>query len=425
MLDAKAPHHAVVIGGGPAGLMAAEALLAAGLQVDLYDASASVGRKILIAGKGGLNLTHSEPAPQFIERYRERATEVARWLAHLDADGVREWARGLGIETVTGSSGRVFPTDFKAAPLLRGWLRRLRSQGLQLHLKHRFAGWDGAGAVRIERPDGLGELRLRPLVTILALGGASWSKLGADGRWVEMLRAVAIDVADLEPANCGFECDWSEILRSRYAGEPVKQVTLRLANSVAAPAEPLRGEFVLTDYGIEGSLVYALSAPLREAIRRDGLAELRIDLCPDRSLAELQQRLARDRRSRSWSEQLRRQLGLQGARHALLRELASPAAWLSTDELARQIKDLPLLLRRTRPIDEAISSAGGVRYTALDASGMLLQRPGVWCAGEMIDWEAPTGGYLLTACLASGLAAGRAAAAWASASGARGTADPG
>jgi hypothetical protein len=409
-----APAQAVVIGGGPAGLMAAEALLAAGLTVDLYEAAASVGRKILIAGKGGLNLTHSEPTERFIERYRERSTEVARWLADFDADALRRWALDLGVPTVIGSSGRVFPADFKAAPLLRAWLRRLRAQGLRLHTRHRFAGWTADGSLRLDlQSDAQAQaLLLRPVVTVLALGGASWSKLGADGRWVAMLREVGIDVADLLPANCGFECDWSPILRARHAGAPVKQVTLQLAaDNEAAPV--LRGEFVLTDYGIEGSAVYALSAPLRQAIAADGQARLWIDLCPDRSLAELRGRLAAHRRGRSWSEFLRRQIGLEGVRQALLRELAPAEAWRSADQLASQIKRLTLLLRRTRPIDEAISSAGGVRFEALDDSGMLRQRPGVWCAGEMVDWEAPTGGYLLTACLASGLACGRAAAAWA------------
>jgi uncharacterized flavoprotein (TIGR03862 family) len=414
-LSERAQAQAVVVGGGPAGLMAAEALLAAGLAVDLYEAAPSVGRKILIAGKGGLNLTHSEPKARFIERFRERSAEVGRWLTEFDADDLRRWAQGLGVETVVGSSGRVFPTDFKAAPLLRGWLRRLRAQGMRLHTRHRFSGWAPDGALRIEvQTEPPQELLLRPVVTVLALGGASWSKLGADGRWVAMLRAVGVEVADLAPANCGFECDWSEILRSRHAGAPVKQVTLRLAGPTDNDGSPaLRGEFVLTDYGVEGSLVYALSAALREAIVRDGKASVWIDLCPDRTLAELRDRLAVERRGRSWSELLRRQIGLDGVRHALLRELAPASAWTSSDQLASQIKQLPLTLLRTRPIDEAISSAGGVRFAALDASGMLRQRPGVWCAGEMVDWEAPTGGYLLTACLASGLVCGRAAAAWA------------
>lgn len=399
---------AVVVGGGPAGLMAAEALLAAGIGVDLYEAAPSVGRKILIAGKGGLNLTHSEPWPEFLSRYGKRQAEVAAWLTDFDPTALRRWVSGLGIDTIVGSSGRVFPADFKAAPLLRGWLRRLRGNGLRLHTGHRFRGWDVQGRLRMEVIADGSEGLLQPGATVLALGGASWSKLGADGRWVGWLREAGVDVAELQPANCGFECDWSAHLLERHAGAAVKPVALALQNT----GPWLRGEFVLTAAGVEGSAIYALSAALRDAIADRGLATLWLDLDPARPLGAVQERLQAERRGRSWSEFLRRQLGLDGVRGALLRELAPAAAWSDPALLARSLKALPLRLQRTRPIDEAISCAGGVRFSAVDASGRLLDRPGVWCAGEMLDWEAPTGGYLLNACLASGLAAGRAAAGW-------------
>ncbi len=396
---------AVVIGGGPAGLMAAETLLNEGCPVRLYESAPSVARKFLIAGKGGLNLTHAEPYAQFVSRYAERSAEVARWLAEFNADDLRQWAAELGYATVVGSSGRVFPADFKAGPMLRAWVHRLRRQGLDLHTGVRFVGWEGESMLLT---GSFGKIRLKPLVTVLALGGSSWSKLGASGAWVDILRDEGVEVADLQPSNCGFERPWSEHFQQRYAGQPVKQVVASVAGR-----QPLRGEFMLTDAGVEGSLIYALSASLRDQLQRQGKATLEVDLCPERSLDWLCGRLAQPRGKRSWSEFARRRLGLDGSRYGLLREVADGTDFDSAERLAARIKRLPLSMHATRPIDEAISCAGGVRFEALDEDGMLRARPGVWCAGEMLDWEAPTGGYLLTACFASGRAAGLAAARWA------------
>ncbi|QDH70252.1 TIGR03862 family flavoprotein [Marilutibacter alkalisoli] len=406
-----------VIGGGPAGLMAAETARAAGIEVDLFEAKGSVGRKFLIAGKGGLNLTHGEPRPAFDTRYRERAAEVGRWLDDFDADALRDWARGFGIETYVGTSGRVFPDDRKAAPLLRGWVRRLREQGVRFHVHHRWLGWGDDGALRFETP--AGEIALQAPATVLALGGGSWPQLGSDGSWVSSLMARGIDVAPLKPANCGFDIGWSEHL-ARHAGAPLKPVIAHWRD--AGGEHALQGECVLTETGIEGSLVYALSADLREAIARDGRASLTLDLAPGRDLERLQRDLARPRGKRSRVEHLRRQGGLSAAKAALVIETLGPEALDDAGRIAAAIKRLPLVLKQPRPIAEAISSAGGVRLEALDDSLML--RPlsshdlqgrdlsGIFCAGEMLDWEAPTGGYLLQACFASGLRAGRGAVAW-------------
>ncbi len=401
------PLQAVVIGGGPAGLMAAERLRAAGCAVDLFDAKGSVGRKFLIAGKGGLNLSHSEPRPAFDRRYGERAADVGRWLDRFDGDALRAWARGLGVETIVGSSGRVFPSDLRAAPLLRGWVRRLREAGVRMHMHHRCLGWDDAGALRIASPTG--ELRLRPDATILALGGGSWAKLGSDGAWVEWLRDRGVQVAPLTPANCGFDAGWSPGFVERHAGAPIKPValSLRLTDGLVLHRQ---GELVATRHGIEGGLAYALSAPIREAIARDGAAEVRLDLLPGRTPDDVLAALAVAARGRSLSERLRRRLGLSGVRAALLRECLGPAELADAARLAAAIKALPLRLTATRPLDEAISSAGGVRLEALDPDLMIRDLPGVYCCGEMLDWEAPTGGYLLTACFASGVVAGDAAA---------------
>jgi uncharacterized flavoprotein (TIGR03862 family) len=402
-----------VIGGGPAGLMAAETARAAGLEVDLFEAKGSVGRKFLIAGKGGLNLTHSEPMPAFARRYREREREVADWLADFDADALREWARGLGVETFVGSSGRVFPSDLKAAPLLRGWVRRLHAQGVRFHVRHRWLGWNDDGALRFDTPEGARTVRAGAVV--LALGGASWPQLGSDGGWVETLRAHGVDVAPLLPANCGFDVDWSGHFAQRHAGAPLKPVVAHW-HDANGEAHALQGECVATATGIEGSLVYALSATLREAIARDGSALLELDLAPGRDQARLREALARPRGKRSLGEHLRRQAGLAGAKAALLHEVLDRGAMQDPIALAAAIKRLPLRLLRPRPVAEAISSAGGVRLEALDDALMLRpgtrMPPGVFCAGEMLDWEAPTGGYLLTACFASGRRAAEGAAAW-------------
>jgi uncharacterized flavoprotein (TIGR03862 family) len=399
----------VVIGGGPAGLMAAEVARSHGLKVDLFDRMGSVGRKILIAGKGGLNLTHAEPLPRFLARFRERADEVSRWIERFPPQALREWACGLGVDTLVGSSGRVFPADLKAAPLLRGWVRRLRAHGVCFHVHHRWLGWAAEGALRFD--GGAGEFAVRTDAVVLALGGGSWAKLGSDGRWVEFLRPNGIDVRDLTPSNCGFHAAWSQRFAERHAGQPVKPVALRW-NGVDGLEEVRQGEFVITRHGIEGSLVYTASADLRKAIAAHGSVTVHLDLLPGRDGVGLADALAAPRGKRSFSEWLRRRTGLSGTRAALLRELAPDASTLPAPTLAERIRRLPLTLLRTRPLDKAISSAGGVAFEELDRSLMLKRHPGVFCAGEMLDWEAPTGGYLLNACLASGMVAGEGAVAW-------------
>jgi uncharacterized flavoprotein (TIGR03862 family) len=396
-----------VVGGGPAGLMAAEVARAAGVEVDLYDRMGSVGRKFLIAGKGGLNLTHSDPFEAFVARYGERAREVERWLARFDAEALRAWARGLGVETFVGSSGRVFPADLKAAPLLRGWLRRLRASGVRFHVNHRWLGWDDAGALRFEHADG--QTRVRAGATVLALGGGSWPVLGSDGSWTQALAARGVALAPLQPANCGFDVAWSAHFAARHAGAPVKPVVIHWRDEDGTSIRR-QGEFVVGANGVEGSLIYALGASLREAIARHGSTTIRLDLVPGRDAARLARDLAQPRGSRSFGEHLRRRAGIDGVKAGLLYEALPRQHWQDVERLAATLKSLPLTLLRPRPLDEAISTAGGVRFDALDESLMLRALPGVFAAGEMIDWEAPTGGYLLTACFASGLVAGEGAA---------------
>ena len=401
-----------VVGGGPAGLFAAERLRAAGCEVHVFEAKGSVGRKFLVAGKGGLNLTHSDPPALFASRYRERAGEVGRWLDTFDAAALREWALGLGVATFVGTSGRVFPDDLKAAPLLRGWVRRLRAQGVHLHVHHRWTGWAGGRALRFATPDG--DSTFEADATVLALGGASWPELGSDGAWVELLRGSGIDVADLQPANCGFDVAWSPHFAARHAGAPLKPVVAHWREA-DGNAHALQGECVVSEHGIEGSLVYAISAPLREAIARDGATTLELDLVPGRERARLERELARPRGKRSVSEHLRRAAGIDGVKAALLREVLGAEAMHDPMAVAAAAKRLPLGLRAPRPIAEAISSAGGIRLEALDGDLMLRARPGTFAAGEMLDWEAPTGGYLLTACFASGRVAADGALRWLSA----------
>ena len=406
-----------IIGGGPAGLMAAETARAAGIDVDVFDAMGSVGRKFLIAGKGGLNLTHAEPRPAFDARYRERARDIGEWLDDFDADALRTWASGFGIDTYVGSSGRVFPNDRKAAPLLRGWVRRLRESGVRFHVQHRWLGWGDAGTLRFATPDG--ERRFDAPATILAMGGGSWPQLGSDGAWVAPLAAAQIDIAPLQAANCGFDIDWSAHLSERFAGSPLKPVIAHWLDA-SGTEQSLQGECVLTQAGIEGSVIYAISADLRECITRDGEAMLWLDLAPGRDIERLRQALAKPRGKRSIGEHLRRQTGLDAAKIALVFETLGRDAGHDIDLLAKTIKRLPLKLLRARPIDEAISSAGGVRLEALDDALMLRAMPSVFSAGEMLDWEAPTGGYLLQACFASGRRAGRGAVAWLGKNGAGG-----
>ncbi|MDE1892730.1 MAG: TIGR03862 family flavoprotein [Xanthomonadaceae bacterium] len=402
------PHRLAVIGGGPAGLMAAEAACAAGVAVELYEAKGSVGRKFLLAGKGGLNLTHSEPRARFVERYGARQADVGTWLDAFDADALRDWASGLGVATFAGSSGRVFPADLKAAPLLRRWLHRLRESGVALHMHHRWLGWSG-DALRFATPQG--ERTVAAAAAVLALGGASWPQLGSDGAWVAPLGAAGVDIAPLQPANCGFEVAWSGHLSSRFAGAPLKPVVAHWLDRDGV-AHARQGEFVLSEYGVEGSLIYAIGAELREQIRERGTATLRLDLVPGRDEAALAGRLAAPRGKHSIGDWLRRRAGLDHAKCALVFELTDKATLADPAALAGRLKALPLVLRAPRPLAEAISTAGGVRLEALDRQLMLREHPGLFCAGEMLDWEAPTGGYLLTASFASGLLAGRGAAQW-------------
>lgn len=399
-----------IIGGGPAGLMAAETVRAAGHQVDVYEAKGSPGRKFLIAGKGGLNLTHSDPQALFVARYRERAAEVGDWLADFDGPALRDWARGFGVETYVGSSGRVFPVDRKAAPLLRGWVRRLKEQGVRLHVQHRWVGWDADGALRLATPEG--EVRVQADAVVLAMGGGSWPELGSDAAWVDPLLARGIDIAPLQPANCGFDIAWSDYFRERQAGAPLKPVVAHWT-ALDGQACVQQGECVISADGIEGSLVYAMAADLRDTLARDGRVQLHLDLLPGQTEAQVLDKLLRPRQGRSFGEHLRRQLGLGGVKSALLFEvLGKDAGQLPAERIAASLKRLPLSPQRPRPIAEVISSAGGVRLEALDRQLMLRALPGTFCAGEMLDWEAPTGGYLLTACYASGLRAGRGVVAY-------------
>lgn len=400
------PPHVAIIGGGPAGLMAAEVLSQAGIKVDLYDGMPSVGRKFLLAGVGGMNITHSEAYPAFLSRYAERAPQIAPLLRSFGAEALCQWIHDLGIETFVGSSGRVFPTDMKAAPLLRAWLKRLREAGVVIHTRHRWLGWDGNGDLRIDSPEG--EKTVQPDATLLALGGGSWSRLGSDGAWMLALEQRGVGLAPLQPSNCGFEVQaWSELMVSKFAGTPLKNIAIGLNDDV-----PRLGECVITATGIEGSLIYALSAPIREAINQHGSATIHLDLLPGKPVDKIQSALSKPRGSRSMSKHLHSQLGLDGVKAALLRELTPADCFADPALLAKAIKALPLTLVKTRPLDEAISSAGGVMFESMDERLMLKQLPGVFCAGEMLDWEAPTGGYLLTACFASGRAAGLGMVEW-------------
>lgn len=424
----------IVVGGGPAGLMAADVLSAAGVAVHLYDAMPSVGRKFLLAGRGGLNLTHSEPADIFASRYGARRAQIEALLQDFGASQVREWAQVLGVETFVGSSGRVFPADLKAAPLLRAWLQRLRhpaaGPGVQFHMRHRWTGWDEAHALLFETPQGL--VAVQADVVVLALGGGSWARLGSNGAWVPLLCARGVAVAPLLPANCGFDVavprqvppaghalplqvvpeparvGWSKHFTSRFAGQPFKSVAIHLTTSQGIGFQR-KGEFVATATGMEGSLIYAASSLLRDDIIRQGHAILYLDLLPDMPAARVLAEVRHPRGSRSLSSHLKSRLGIDGIKAAILHELLTKEQVNDPARLGAAIKALPITLVAARPIDEAISTAGGVLFDVMDPHLMLEQLPGVFCAGEMLDWEAPTGGYLLTACLASGKAAGEGA----------------
>jgi len=396
-----------VVGGGPAGLMAAQQLALAGVQVDLYDAMPSVGRKFLLAGRGGMNITHAEPYSQFVTRY---GASTAPLLPMLDAFGpqaVRDWVHGLGLATFVGSSGRVFPTDMKAAPLLRAWLHRLREAGVQFHMRHRWLGWRG-DELLLQGPQG--EVLVQADAVLLALGGGSWARLGSDGSWLPLLAARGVALAPLQAANCGFDVDWSAHFSERHAGEPLTTVAIS-SRDTEGQSVYKQGQFVVTAGGVEGSLIYALSAALREQINADGYAMIYLDLLPDLSAERVAAEVWRPRGARSMASHLQSRLGIKGVKAGLLRECLSKDQYADGEQLAQAIKHLPLRLLRPRPIDEAISSAGGVRWDALQGC-MLAAVPGVFVAGEMVDWEAPTGGYLLTACLAGGQAAARDVLRW-------------
>ena len=398
-----------IVGGGPAGLMAAEAALEGGAKIDIFDAMPSVGRKFLLAGKGGLNLTHAEPLEPFLARFGACRDRIAPLLADFGPEALRAWARALGVQTFTGSSGRVFPTGMKAAPLLRAWLHRLRAAGVTIHVRHRWNGWGGDGALRFSTPRG--ERALHADAVVLALGGGSWPQLGSDGAWAPLLAARGVAVAPLLPSNCGFDTGCSEHFRARFAGTPVKTVVASFSDRQGRTFR-VEGEFIVTETGIEGGLVYALSAPLRDEIAAAGAATLHLDLAPGRDAARLLEELAHPRGRRSLSSHIQSRTGLKGVKMGLLRELVPAAEFADSARLAAAIKALPLKLVAARPLAEAISSAGGVAFEALDERLMLRALPGVFCAGEMLDWEAPTGGYLLTACFATGRAAGTGALSW-------------
>ena len=389
--------------------MAAEVASAAGAQVDLYDAMASVGRKFLVAGRGGLNLTHSEPSEKFLSRYGARRAQIAPLLASFGPEVLRAWARGLGIDTFVGSSGRVFPTDLKSAPLLRAWLRRLRQAGVRFHMRHRWFGWDEQEALCFATPEG--NRTVQADAVVLALGGGSWPKLGSDASWVPLLAGRGLHIAPLRPANCGFDVGWSEHFRTKFAGQPVKSVAIVVRTSAGAESwHP--GEFVITETGVEGGVIYVVSASLRDEILTKGVATLRLDLAPDRDIPRLTHDLSRPRGKRTIATHLQRQAHIEGVKAGLLREVVSKEDFGDPARLAAAIKSLPLQLVAPRPLEEAISTAGGVPFEALDPRLMIRALPGLFCAGEMLDWEAPTGGYLLSACFATGRAAGAGAVAW-------------
>ncbi|MBC7513380.1 MAG: TIGR03862 family flavoprotein [Herminiimonas sp.] len=426
---------AIVIGGGPAGLMAAEVLSSRGVQVRLYDAMPSVGRKFLLAGKGGLNLTHAENPDAFNRRYGERAEHMTPLLRQFDAAALRAWALQLGVDTFVGSSQRVFPAGMKAAPLLRACLHRLRAQGVQFHMRHRWLGWadnltDAINTAPTEDQGGghaaaaaaaagqrlcfmtpQGMTAAHADVVVLALGGGSWARLGSDGAWIPLLRSRGVDVTALLPSNCGFDVAWSTHFSQRFAGHPLKSVTARFTDLQGMHHERT-GEMLVTQHGLEGSLIYAWSAMLRQCLLARGSATIELDLAPGRSQERVTDDMLHPRGARSLSSHLQSRVGIHGVKAGMLREILGAEQFHVPTLLAGAIKSLPLTLTAMRPLDEAISSAGGVRFEALDARLMLQAVPGVFCAGEMLDWEAPTGGYLLSGCFASGLAAGEGAADW-------------
>jgi uncharacterized flavoprotein (TIGR03862 family) len=401
-------HHVAVIGAGPAGLMAAEAMARDDIAVTLYDAMPSAARKFLMAGRGGLNLTHSEPLAAFLARYGDATPHLSRAIEAFPPAMLRAWSEALGQPTFVGSSGRVFPNAFKASPLLRAWLRRLASSGVRFAMRHRWRGWDDSRRLTFDSPDGLTSVSAD--ATVLAVGGASWPRLGSNGAWVEILERQGIGVSALVPANCGFTVAWSDIFSGRFAGQPLKNVELLFGS------KKVRGEAVITRTGIEGGAVYALAAPLRDSIAASGRAALSIALRPDIGPEQLAARLSAPRGKQSFSGFLRKAAGLAPVRIGLLNEVAARSkinlSATSAADLAALINAVPISLIGTAPLERAISTAGGIRFDEVDEHYMLRRLPGVFAAGEMLDWEAPTGGYLLQACFATGAAAGRGVVRW-------------
>jgi uncharacterized flavoprotein (TIGR03862 family) len=398
-------HNVSIIGAGPAGLMAAEVLAGASIDVTVFDRMASVGRKFLLAGRGGLNITHSEELPRFLARYGDADPRLRAAIESFPPTATRAWCDELGQQTFIGSSGRVFPSTLKSSPLLRAWVRRLADLGVQFKRRHRWIGWDTTGALMLETPDGV--VTVGSQACILALGGASWPKLGADGSWVRLLADQDINVAPLRPANCGFLVPWTDLFRDRFAGQPLKRIALSFGGRT------VRGEGMITRHGIEGGAIYALSGVLRDAIAADSAATLEVSLRPDLPIAELQRRLEAPRGKQSLATFLRKAAGLSAVAIGLLHEVCpGRLAMLDAPTLASLIHALPLRLTGTAPIDRAISTAGGVSFAEIDDRFMLRRRPGVFVAGEMLDWEAPTGGYLMQACLATGVSAAHGVLQW-------------
>ena len=389
--------------------MAAEALSQAGVQVDVYDAMPSVGRKFLLAGIGGLNITHNEAYEKFCARYGNRQRDLQPMLDRFPPCALRKWVHGLGVDTFVGSSGRVFPSEMKAAPLLRAWLNRLRNAGVRFHSRHRWLGWDENGALRFVNSQG--EMAVSPQATILALGGASWPKLGSDGAWAPYLGKRGVKIAPFQSANCGFEANWSEYLRKNFAGAHLKSVALAFTDR-HGHTEKRQGELVISEHGVEGSLIYAFSARIREVINAHGSATFELDLAPGRDAAQVLAEVSTPRGSRSMASHLKNRLSISGVKLALLHEVLTKEKIANAGILAAAIKALPITVHAPRPVAEAISTAGGVRFEDVDEKLMLKALPGVFVAGEMLDWEAPTGGYLLTACFATGLWAGEGVGEW-------------